>query len=113
MVRTPFKQFKSTILHSSEQYRGIGPWSMTVRDRTGCCCCVGGGGATVVVVVVVVVAAAAAALGLLVFECLTAPFSLTRPVPCARPPLVRTLVGFVRVIFACVVSVWTFESTTR
>ena len=86
---------------------------MTVRDRTGCCCCVGGGGAAVVVVVVVVVAtaAAAAALGLLVFECLTAPFSLTRPVPCARPPLVRTLVDFVRVIFACVVSVWTFEST--
>ena len=32
-------------------------------------------------------------------ERLTAPFGLTRPVPCARPALARTLVDFVRVVF--------------
>lgn len=89
MVSMPFRQFKSAILHSSEQYRGIGPWSMTVRDRVvgAGCCCVGAGGAAAVTLRLEV-------------ERLTAPFGFTRPVPCASPPFARTLPDFVRVVFA-------------
>lgn len=75
----------SCIRHSSEQYSGIGPWSMIVR------CFVGAAAGGCVGVVAPLTAVAES-------ERLTAPLGFTRPVPCTSPPLARMVPFFERVL---------------